>query len=100
VTFNALVTTTYGENVYLAGSISQLGSWSTSSAVALSASKYTSSNPLWTVTVELPVGATFEYKYIKKESDGRIVWESDPNRSYTVPTGCSGATATESGTWR
>ncbi|KAL6231489.1 hypothetical protein BDW75DRAFT_247874 [Aspergillus navahoensis] len=100
VTFNALVTTSYGENVYLAGSISQLGSWSTSSAIALSASRYTSSNPLWTVTVNLPVGATFEYKYIKKESDGSTVWESDPNRSYTVPTGCSGVTATESGTWR
>ncbi|KAJ6009181.1 hypothetical protein N7522_004197 [Penicillium canescens] len=100
VTFNELVTTTYGENVYVVGSISQLGSWSTSSAIALSASSYTSSNPLWTTTISLPVGTTFEYKFIKKESDGSIVWESDPNRSYTVPTGCSGTTATASATWR
>ncbi|PYH91397.1 hypothetical protein BO71DRAFT_359468 [Aspergillus ellipticus CBS 707.79] len=100
VTFNELVTTTYGENVYLTGSISQLSDWSTSSAIALSASEYTSSNPLWTVTVDLPVGTEFEYKFIKEESDGSIVWESDPNRSYTVPTGCSGATATVSATWK
>ncbi|KAJ5766969.1 uncharacterized protein N7511_004585 [Penicillium nucicola] len=100
VTFNELVTTTYGENVYVVGSISQLGSWSTSSAIALSAGSYTSSNPLWTATISLPVGTTFEYKFIKKETDGSIVWESDPNRSYTVPTGCSGATATASATWR
>ncbi|KAJ5692003.1 hypothetical protein N7462_001426 [Penicillium macrosclerotiorum] len=100
VVFNELVTTTYGENVYISGSISQLGSWDTSSAVALSASSYTSSNPLWTTTISLPVGTSFEYKFIKKETDGSIVWESDPNRSYTVPSGCSGTTTTVAATWR
>ncbi|KAL2849692.1 starch binding domain-containing protein [Aspergillus pseudodeflectus] len=100
VTFDAKVTTSWGENVYLVGSISQLGSWSTGSAVALNADKYTSSNPLWSVTLDIPVGTSFEYKYIKKESDGSVVWESDPNRSYTVPSGCQGATATASASWR
>ncbi|CAI7613368.1 unnamed protein product [Penicillium pancosmium] len=100
VIFNELVTTTYGQNIYLAGSISQLGSWDTSSAIALSASSYTASNPLWSATVNLPVGTSFEYKFIKKGTDGSFTWESDPNRSYTVPTGCSGATATVTATWR
>lgn len=100
VTFNELATTKYGENIYLTGSISQLSSWSTSSAIALSADKYTSSNPLWTATINLPVGSSFEYKFIKKLADGSITWESDPNRAYTVPTGCSGLTATASATWR
>ncbi|KAL3473154.1 starch binding domain-containing protein [Aspergillus californicus] len=100
VTFNALVTTTYGENVYIVGSISQLGSWSTGSAIALSASGYTSSNPLWTVGVSLPVGTAFEYKYIKKESDGSVVWESGTNRAYTVAAACSGAAVTQSDTWK
>ncbi|CAK7228807.1 hypothetical protein SBRCBS47491_007032 [Sporothrix bragantina] len=98
--FDELVTTTYGENVFLSGSISQLGSWDTASAVALSASSYTSANPLWAVTISLPVGTSFEYKFIKKETDGSIVWESDPNRSYTVPSGCAGSTATVSSSWR
>lgn len=100
IVFEEVVTTTYGENVYLTGSISQLGNWDTSSAIALSASKYTSSNPEWYVTVTLPVGTSFQYKFFKKESNGSIVWESDPNRSYTVPTGCAGTTVTVSDTWR
>ncbi|GFF35710.1 acid alpha-amylase [Aspergillus udagawae] len=100
ILFEELVTTTYGENIYLTGSISQLGNWGTSSAIALSASKYTSSNPEWYATVTLPVGTSFQYKFFKKESDGSIVWESDPNRSYTVPTGCAGTTVTVSDTWR
>jgi glucoamylase len=99
VTFNEVVTTVVGENVFIVGSISQLGSWNTASAIPLSASKYTSSNPLWYATVSLPAGSSFEYKYIKKESDGTIVWESDPNRSYTVSKSCS-TTATQNDTWR
>ncbi|KAL4813309.1 Six-hairpin glycosidase-like protein [Aspergillus spinulosporus] len=100
VTFNVIATTTYGENVYIVGSIAQLGNWDTSSAVALSASKYTSSNNLWYVDISLPAGTTFEYKYIRKETDGSIVWESDPNRSYTVPSSCGVSTATENDSWR
>ncbi|RHZ43994.1 putative alpha-amylase [Aspergillus thermomutatus] len=100
VIFEELVTTTYGEDIYLTGSISQLGNWDTSSAIALSASQYTSSNPEWYVSVTLPVGTSFQYKFFKKESDGSVVWESDPNRSYTVPTGCAGTTVTVSDTWR
>lgn len=97
VTFDELVTTNYGENVYIVGSISQLGNWDTSSGVALSASQYTSSNPLWSATVSLPVGTSFQYKYVKIESDGSVVWEADPNHSYTVP--CSSA-ATENDSWQ
>lgn len=100
VTFNEIATTSYGENVYIVGSISQLGNWNTSSAVPLSASKYTSTNNLWYATINLPAGSSFQYKYMRKESDGSIVWESDPNRSYTVPSQCSVTSAAESDTWR
>lgn len=99
VTFDEIATTTFGENVYIVGSISQLGDWNTAEAVALSASQYTSSNNLWFVTITLPAGTSFEYKFIRKESDGSIEWESDPNRSYMVPTGCATA-ATVNTTWR
>jgi alpha-amylase len=99
--FKELVATTYGTDVYISGSISQLGSWDTSSAIALSASSYTSSNPLWQVTITLPVGATFQYKFLEKSTGSTTVtWESDPNRAYTVPTGCTGTTATVTATWR
>ncbi|KAJ5622772.1 hypothetical protein N7490_011377 [Penicillium lividum] len=101
VLFEEVVTTTYGENIYISGSISALGDWDTDDAIALSAADYTSSDPLWYVVITLPAGTVFEYKYIEK-TDGStsIKWESDPNRTYTVPTVCSGTTATAAATWR
>ncbi|CAG8084183.1 unnamed protein product [Penicillium salamii] len=100
VTFDVIATTVYGENIKLVGSVSQLGSWDTGSSVALSASSYTSSNHLWFVTVTLPAGTTFTYKYIRVASDGTITWESDPNLSYTVPKTCGTSAVTISDTWR
>lgn len=99
VTFNELVTTSYGQNIKLVGSIAELGNWAPASGVALSASQYTSSNPLWSATVNLPAGTTFQYKFVNVGSDGSVKWESDPNRSYTVPTGCNAA-ATVSSSWK
>lgn len=100
VTFDLIATTYYGENIKIAGSISQLGDWDTDDAVALSAADYTSSDNLWFVDIDLPAGTSFEYKYIRIESDGTIEWESDPNRSYTVPAACATTAVTESDTWR
>lgn len=101
VTFNEIATTYYGENVFITGSISQLGNWNTAagSRIPLSADKYTSSNNLWYTTLSFAPGTSFQYKFYRVESNGSIVWESDPNRSYTVPSGCV-ATATVNDTWR
>lgn len=99
VLFNEIATTSYGENVFIVGSIPQLGSWNVNNAIALSASKYTSTNNLWYVTVSLPAGSSFEYKYIRKQSDGTVRYESDPNRKYTTPSNCKGE-ATQNDTWR
>lgn len=67
VTFNEIVTTNVGDNVYVVGSIDKLGNWKTGDAVPLSASKYTSSHHLWYATVDLPADISFEYKYIREE---------------------------------
>jgi hypothetical protein len=76
-----------------------LGDWDTSSAVALSASEYTSSNPLWFVTLSLAPGTVIQYKYINVNSAGTVTWEADPNHTYTVPASCA-TTATVSNTWQ
>ncbi|KAF2437500.1 carbohydrate-binding module family 20 protein [Karstenula rhodostoma CBS 690.94] len=99
VTFNERATTTFGENVFIVGQLTQLGNWDPNSAIPLSASKYTSSDPLWYATVSLPSSTSFAYKYIRKTSSGTVVWESDPNRSYTTSSGC-GSTSTQNDTWR
>ncbi|PQE09209.1 glycosyl hydrolase family 15 protein [Rutstroemia sp. NJR-2017a BBW] len=99
VTFNVLKTTNYGDTIKLVGDASQLGAWSTSSAKALSASQYTSSNPLWSVTVTLPAGQVVQYKFIDVTSSGTVTWEANPNRSLTVPISCATATSV-SGSWQ
>ncbi|KAK7185432.1 hypothetical protein DPSP01_001949 [Paraphaeosphaeria sporulosa] len=98
VKFNEKATTVVGQTIKIAGSISQLGSWDTSKAVALSASQYTSSNPLWSTTINLPAGTSFEYKFIRVESSGSVTYESGDNRKYTVP--ATGSTATVETTWK
>jgi glucoamylase len=100
VTFDEIASTSVGENVYLAGSIAALGSWNVNSALPLSSQDYTSSNNLWYVAVTLPAGTSFEYKFLRKEADGSVVWESDPNRSYTVLADCGVSTAAINDSWR
>lgn len=90
VTFNSKTTTSVGQTVKIAGSISQLGNWNTASAPALSADKYTASNPTWSTSINLLAGTSFEYKFIKVESNGAVTYESGPNRVYTVSKGCDG----------
>ncbi|GJE98243.1 glycoside hydrolase family 13 protein [Phanerochaete sordida] len=74
-------TTSYGENIFLVGSLPQLGSWAPESALPLASAGY----PNWTVAVALPPDTGFEYKFVRKGTDGSVVWESDPNRSATTP---------------
>jgi alpha-amylase len=90
VTFNENATTTFGQNVFVVGSIPALGSWNTGSAVALSSAGY----PVWSVTVPLPANTAVEYKFIKKNPDGSVVWESGANR--TLNTGTSAQTVNTS----
>ncbi|CAE6489939.1 unnamed protein product [Rhizoctonia solani] len=93
VNFRVNATTTFGDNIFLAGSTSQLGSWAPDSSIAMSSASY----PIWTVSVTLPAGTSFSYKYLRKTSSGSVVWESDPNRGATAP---STGSSTLSDTWR
>ncbi|KAL1860675.1 hypothetical protein Daus18300_009018 [Diaporthe australafricana] len=99
VTFNEVVTTSPGQTIKVVGSIPALGSWDVASAPALSAAQYTSANNLWTYTVTLAAGQAFEYKFVNVASGGSATWESDPNRSYTVPSSCASA-VTVSSNWK
>ncbi|MEV4492488.1 carbohydrate-binding module family 20 domain-containing protein [Micromonospora coxensis] len=91
--FNATVTTTFGQNVHVVGNIPALGSWNPANAVPLSSADY----PTWRATVTLPANTAVEYKYLKKNPDGSVTWESGSNRSFTTP---AGGTWTGNDTWR
>lgn len=99
VSFAETATTSYGQGVYLVGSSAQLGSWSTSNAIALTRDAGTSQTGVWRVSVTLPASQTSTYKFVKLNNSDRslVAWESDPNRSLT--TNASG-TQTVTTTWR
>ncbi|MBB2893776.1 carbohydrate-binding module family 20 domain-containing protein [Flexivirga oryzae] len=91
-TFAVNATTIWGQNIYVVGNTPALGSWDTSKAVALSAATY----PVWKSTVSLTSGTAVEYKYIRKNADGSVTWESGSNRTVTP----SGTAASVNDTWR
>ena len=97
-TFNLLETTQFGQNIFIVGSIAALGSWNTNNAIPLSATKYSSNNPLWYVSLSFPAGTSFQYKYIIKQGTS-VTWENGNNRVYTSPTGCS-STDVEDDVWQ
>ncbi|KAG9254085.1 starch binding domain-containing protein [Emericellopsis atlantica] len=99
VAFNHQVQTAFGETIKVVGSDAALGGWDTSKALALSASQYTNAKPLWTLTTGFTPGTQFSYKFIKVSASGAVTWESDPNRSYTVPSDCSKVYTIES-SWK
>jgi hypothetical protein len=99
VTFNELVTTSYGDTIKLVGSTTELGNWDVSKGITMSPSQYTAARPLWSATVGLAKGVQLEYKFVKVSPGGAVTWESDPNRAYTVPQEC-GKTFTIEGKWR
>ncbi|MBD5786511.1 alpha amylase C-terminal domain-containing protein [Cellulosimicrobium terreum] len=78
--FAVTASTTWGQSVVVVGSVPALGSWSPSNGVVLSASTY----PVWRGSVDLPAGSTVEYKYVKRNGAGAVVWESGGNRTATV----------------
>lgn len=73
-------TTVFGQDVYVTGNKTELGNWNTASAIKLSGTSW----PLWTTTVKLLAGSTFEYKYLKKGVQA-LQWETGTNRSFKVP---------------
>ncbi|KAG9235112.1 glycoside hydrolase family 15 protein [Amylocarpus encephaloides] len=99
VTFNEIVTTQFGQTIKIVGDAANMGAWDPTKAVALSASQYTNSNPVWFGTVELGSGILVEYKYINVASDGTVTWEGGSNRVYTPPVGCA-STAVVNDVWR
>ncbi|MYQ30440.1 carbohydrate-binding module family 20 domain-containing protein [Streptomyces sp. SID4956] len=90
--FAVNATTTWGQNIYVTGNRPELGNWSPGSALKLDPASY----PVWKLTVDLPAGTSFEYKYIRKDEAGNVTWESGGNRTATG--GSSGIALND--TWR
>jgi len=84
--------TAVGQNVYLTGSVHELSYWSASAATAVGPffNQVVKQYPTWYFDVSVPAGQTFEYKYVKIDGAGNVVWESGLNHTYTAPASGTG----------
>ncbi|MFB7940149.1 carbohydrate-binding module family 20 domain-containing protein [Streptomyces sp. NPDC056049] len=94
VTFHIEAAAAYGDTILVTSNDPRLGGWNPSAAVPLSTTP--STYPQWTATVELPVGSTLPYKYLRRSANGTVTWEDIPNRTLTSP---STGTKTVSDRW-
>lgn len=84
--------TEYGQSIYLVGNCLELGNWDVSKAVGpfYNATETIAAYPDWFFDVSVPKGFDLEYKFIKKDAAGNVVWESGANHKYTVPADTTG----------
>jgi glycosidase len=72
-----------GQSVYVVGNLPELGSWDPAKARDAFHNPNSSQWWKWFLPVSVPKGTTFEYKYIMKNAQGAVVWESGVNRTAT-----------------
>jgi len=69
--------------VSVSGDLPELGAWNPANALAMQSQQSPQGGWEWSAIIELPLGSTLEYKFIKT-TDAGVVWESGFNRRYTV----------------
>lgn len=86
VRFKVNASTVYGQNVYIVGGVSELNNWSTLFAIGpfYNNTETIGKYPVWFFDISVPANTTFEYKFIKVDDAGNVVWESGANRSITT----------------
>lgn len=97
IIFHVQANTVMGENIYIVGNIPELGNWDPDKCTeAMLNPNY----PEWFLPVSVPAGTTIEFKFIKKDANGTVTWESGENRVITSSPESAGSIDTEVYTWR
>jgi len=83
--------TSAGDNLYISGSVSQLGSWSTGAPAPLMQSIPSLCSGTycpWSVQVTIPNGINvqFSWKLLKMKSGGTVCWQTQGNNVFTPTT--------------
>ncbi len=74
-------TTDWGQNIYVVGSVAELGNWNTTNAKKLDPLSY----PSWNKVIDnLPASTTIEWKCIKRDL-GSVIWQNGSNNVFTTP---------------
>ncbi|KYG29597.1 alpha-amylase family glycosyl hydrolase [Alkalihalobacillus trypoxylicola] len=78
-------TTSLGTNLYIVGNVNELGNWDPDQAIGPMFNQVMYQYPTWYYDISVPAEENLEYKFIKKDSSGNVVWESGNNHTYTTP---------------
>ncbi|KAJ3308290.1 hypothetical protein HDV04_001489, partial [Boothiomyces sp. JEL0838] len=77
------VSTQFGQNLKIAGSVPQLGNWAPANALPLSAGNCNGSVCVWTGSVSIPIGTQVQWKVILTQGS-TTRWECGNNNVLTV----------------
>ncbi|KAF2772225.1 hypothetical protein EJ03DRAFT_369659 [Teratosphaeria nubilosa] len=93
ITFDEFIATTYGEEVYIYGSLPQLGTMP--AGIQMSAANYTSTSNLWFITINVTAGTSFTYSFYTVDLNSANadygINEYDPSPSYPYVAPSSGS---------
>ncbi|MBH0168907.1 alpha-amylase family glycosyl hydrolase [Fictibacillus sp. 18YEL24] len=84
--------TSNGQSVYVVGNTEELGNWNAAKAVGPFYNQIIAAYPTWYYDISVPAGTALEFKFIKKDSAGNVVWESGTNHTFTTPSSGPGTT--------
>ncbi|QAA34787.1 alpha-amylase family glycosyl hydrolase [Clostridium manihotivorum] len=96
VIFHVRANTNYGDSIHIVGNIPELGNWDSNKCTE---GMLNPSYPEWILPVSVPAGKTIEFKFIKKDSTGKAVWESGVNRVITSSSDAQGVIDTPIYDW-
>ena len=96
VTFHTSHSTEWGESVIGVGSVPALGNWDINSALSMTGSSGAECATNWDATTALPANTQVGYKFVRLQTDGSPVWESDLNRNVQT-SNCGGGAITKHG---
>lgn len=84
--------TFFGQDVYLTGNVHELSGWNSTSSGAIGPlfNQIVTQYPTWYYDVSVPAGQTIQFKFIKIDGSGNVVWEGGSNHTYTVPSSGTG----------
>lgn len=82
--------TAVGEKVYIIGNTPELGNWDSTKAIGPMYNSVLFQYPTWYFDVSVPSNKAIEFKFIKKNASGNVVWESGSNHVSTTPNGTTG----------
>ena len=81
VLFTNSITTSGNTNVFVAGSIPQLGNWDSTRAVKIEIN----SSGVWRAVIGIPEGTSFEYKFVRRATSPDTVYANSANATGTGP---------------